>query len=34
MPICGPTFGSIENYNQLAVRNSIEDLSDYLASRQ
>ena len=27
-------FGSVENYNEEAVRKRIKDLSDYLASRQ
>lgn len=34
MPIWGPIFGSLENYNEVAVRKRIKDLSDYLASLQ
>ena len=34
MPIWGPVFGSLENYDELAVRKRIRDLSDYLASLQ
>lgn len=34
MPIWGPIFGSMENYNEVAVRKRIKDLSDYLASLQ
>jgi len=34
MPIWGPIFGSLDNYNLLAVQKRIKDLSDYLASLQ
>ena len=34
MPIWGPIFGSLDNYNEPAVRQRIKDLSDYLASLQ
>jgi mono/diheme cytochrome c family protein len=34
MPIWGPIFGSIDNYDEMAVRKRIRDLSDYLASLQ
>jgi mono/diheme cytochrome c family protein len=34
MPIWGPIFGSMENYDEVAVRKRIKDLSDYLASIQ
>lgn len=34
MPIWGPIFGSMENYDAVAVRKRIKDLSDYLASLQ
>ncbi len=34
MPIWGPIFGSLDNYNEPAVRKRIKDLSDYLASLQ
>jgi mono/diheme cytochrome c family protein len=34
MPIWGPIFGSLDNYNEAAVRKRIKDLSDYLASLQ
>jgi mono/diheme cytochrome c family protein len=34
MPVWGPIFGSLENYNEVAVRKRIKDLSDYLASLQ
>lgn len=34
MPIWGPIFGSMENYNEVAVRKRIKDLSDYLVSLQ
>jgi hypothetical protein len=34
MPIWGPIFGSMDNYNEPAVRKRIKDLSDYLASLQ
>jgi len=34
MPIWGPIFGSMDNYDELAVRKRIKDLSDYLASLQ
>ena len=34
MPIWGPIFGSMENYNEAAVRKRIKDLCDYLASVQ
>ena len=34
MPIWGPIFGSMDNYNEAAVRKRIKDLSDYLASLQ
>jgi hypothetical protein len=34
MPIWGPVFGSIDNYDVVAVRKRIKDLSDYLASLQ
>jgi mono/diheme cytochrome c family protein len=34
MPIWGPVFGSMEHYDEVAVRKRIKDLSDYLASVQ
>ena len=34
MPILGPIFGSMDNYDEVAVRKRIKDLSDYLASLQ
>ena len=34
MPIWGPIFGSIDNYDEVAVRKRIKNLSDYLASLQ
>ena len=34
MPIWGPIFGSMDNYNEVAVRKRIRDLSEYLASLQ
>jgi len=34
MPIWGPIFGSMENYDEAAVRKRIKGFSDYLASRQ
>jgi mono/diheme cytochrome c family protein len=34
MPIWGPIFGSMDNYDLAAVRKRIKDLSDYLASLQ
>jgi mono/diheme cytochrome c family protein len=34
MPIWGPIFGSLDNYNEPAVRKRIKDLCDYLASIQ
>jgi mono/diheme cytochrome c family protein len=34
MPIWGPIFGSMENYDEAAVRKRVKDLSDYLASIQ
>jgi mono/diheme cytochrome c family protein len=34
MPIWGPIFGSMDNYDDVAVRKRIKDLSDYLASLQ
>ena len=34
MPIWGPIFGSLDNYNEVAVRKRIKDLSGYLASLQ
>jgi mono/diheme cytochrome c family protein len=34
MPIWGPIFGSMESYNEAAVRKRLKDLSDYLASLQ
>lgn len=34
MPTWGPIFGSLENYNEVAVRQRIKDLCDYLASLQ
>ena len=34
MPIWGPLFGSMESYDEVAVRKRIKDLSDYLASQQ
>jgi mono/diheme cytochrome c family protein len=34
MPIWGPVFGSIDNYDEVVVRKRIKDLSDYLASLQ
>jgi mono/diheme cytochrome c family protein len=34
MPIWGPIFGSMEDYDEVAVRKRIKELSDYLASLQ
>ena len=34
MPIWGPIFGSMDNYDVVAVRKRIKDLYDYLASLQ
>ena len=34
MPIWGPILGSIDNYDEVAVRKRIKNLSDYLASLQ
>lgn len=34
MPIWGSVFGALENYDEIAVRKRIKDLSDYLASLQ
>ncbi len=34
MPIWGPIFGSMDNFDEVAVRKRIKDLSDYLASLQ
>ena len=34
MPIWGPIFGSMDNYDLATVRKRIKDLSDYLASLQ
>ncbi len=34
MPIWGPVFGSMENYDEIAVRKRIKELSEYLASLQ
>jgi len=34
MPIWGPIFSSMENYDELAVRKRIKDLIDYIASLQ
>ena len=34
MPIWGPIFASMDNYDQAAVRKRIKDLSDYLMSLQ
>ena len=34
MPIWGPIFGSMENYDEVAVQKRIKDLCDYLASLQ
>jgi len=34
MPIWGPIFGSMDNYDLAAVRKRIKDLSDYLFSLQ
>jgi mono/diheme cytochrome c family protein len=34
MPIWGPIFGSMDNYDEVAVRKRIKDLNDYLASLQ
>jgi mono/diheme cytochrome c family protein len=34
MPTWGPIFGSLENYNDVAVRKHIKDLCDYLAALQ
>jgi len=34
MPIWGPIFGSMENYDEVATRKLIKGLSDYLASLQ
>jgi mono/diheme cytochrome c family protein len=34
MPIWGPIFGSIDNYDEVAVRKRIKDLSEFLASLQ
>jgi mono/diheme cytochrome c family protein len=32
MPIWGPIFGSMDNYDKVAVRKRIKNLTDYLAS--
>jgi len=34
MPTWGPIFGSLENYDEVAVRKHIKDLCDFLASLQ
>jgi mono/diheme cytochrome c family protein len=34
MPIWGPIFGSLDNYNEPAVRKRIKGLNDYLVSLQ
>jgi mono/diheme cytochrome c family protein len=34
MPIWGPIFASLDNYDEVAVRKRIKDLSEYLASLQ
>ena len=34
MPVWGPIFGSMDNYDLVAVRKRIKDLSNYLASLQ
>jgi mono/diheme cytochrome c family protein len=34
MPIWGPIFGSMDNYNELSVQQRIKKLCDYLASIQ
>jgi mono/diheme cytochrome c family protein len=34
MPIWGPIFGSMDNYDLAAVRKRIKELSDYLVSQQ
>jgi mono/diheme cytochrome c family protein len=34
MPIWGPIFASMDNYDKVAVRKRIKDLSDYLMSLQ
>ena len=34
MPIWGPIFASMDNFNEVAVRKRIKDLSDYLLSLQ
>ncbi len=34
MPIWGPIFGSMDNFDEVAVRKRIKDLSNYLASLQ
>jgi len=34
MPIWGPIFGSRDNFDEVAVRKRINNLSDYLASLQ
>ena len=34
MPTWGPIFGSMESYDEVAVRKRIKELSDYLASLQ
>lgn len=34
MPIWGPIFGSMHNYDEAAVRKRIKELMDYLASIQ
>lgn len=34
MPIWGPIFGSMENYNEASVKERIRKLCDYLASIQ
>ena len=34
MPIWGPIFGSLDNYDEVAVRKRIKELSEYLASLQ
>ena len=34
MPIWGPIFGSLDNYDEFAARKRIKDLAEYLASLQ
>jgi mono/diheme cytochrome c family protein len=34
MPIWGPTFGSLDGYDEVEVRKRVKNLSDFLASLQ